>query len=174
MRESETETEGIIGSSRSLAPWAMHQDLKIEEPSAVTSWSWGFKKPQDRPSQTGGQWQHWPPQVTSANNGQEPKQICFQSQGPHSRTREPGIIRDWSSFTRELALASGFRDWLQCWVKNGEGWKWSSEIRESLPDYSQGRILNQYQGWLLDYMMAQQPFLLLFYEFSFGLSNLGN
>ena len=150
MRESETETEGIIGSSRSLAPWAMHQDLKIEEPSAVTSWSWGFKKPQDRPSQTGGQWQHWPPQVTSANNGQEPKQICFQSQGPHSRTREPGIIRDWTSFTRELALASGFRDWLQCWVKNGEGWKWSSEIRESLPDYSQGRILNHYQGWLLD------------------------
>ena len=133
MRESETETGGIIGSSRSLAPRAMHQDLKIEEASAVTSWSWGLEKPQDRPSQTGGPWEQWPPQVTSANNGQEPQQICFQSQGPHSRTREPGIIRDWSSFTGELALASGFRDWLQCGVKNGEGWKWSSEIRESLP-----------------------------------------
>lgn len=149
MRESETETGGIIGSSRSLAPWARHPDLKIEEPSAVTSWSWGLEKPEDRPSQTGGPWRHWPPQVTSADNGQEPKQIGSQSQGPHSRTREPGIIRVWSSFIRELAPASGFRDWLQCGEKMEKDRSGAQRSEWVSPDHSQGRILNHSQGWLL-------------------------
>lgn len=29
------------------------QDLKIEETSAVASWSWGLDEPKDKPSQTG-------------------------------------------------------------------------------------------------------------------------
>ena len=54
MRESEIETGGRIGSSRSLAhSWATSQDLKIEETSAVASWSWGLDEPKDKPSQTG-------------------------------------------------------------------------------------------------------------------------
>ena len=140
MRESETETGGIIGSSRSLAPLARHQDLKIEEPSAVNSWSWGLEKPEDRPSQTGGPWQRWPPQGTSADNGQEPKQIGSQSQGPHSRTREPGIIRDWRSFIRELLLLLGS----ETGCSAGKRWR---KIEVELRDQSESPLIILKEGF---------------------------
>lgn len=40
-------------SSSALSEGDIWIDLKIEETSAVASWSWGLDEPKDKPSQTG-------------------------------------------------------------------------------------------------------------------------
>ena len=93
--------------------------------------------------------------LTLADNGQEPKYIFFQCQGPHSKTREPGISRGLGCLTRRLALPLG-SETSSCVrkgkVKAGKG-VWKSRISSGFRDYS-------------------TSFFILIYEFSFGFSDL--
>lgn len=84
------------------------------------------------------QWKNWPPQVTSADNGQEPKKISFQSHGPHSKTREPRISTGLGSCPLVQRLAALWRKEKRRLQREfgNQRESLSSRISSGLSDYS--------------------------------------